>query len=76
MEIVIRFIDIMACIGATLFGLRAIISLVSWADYHRAGNIEKRISDAIHGVRYTFTWPRHLMIAVICAAWIVASRAH
>lgn len=75
MEIVIRFVDIIAWIGAALFGLLAITSLLSWASYHRSDNIENRISDAIHGVRYTFPWLRHLMIAGICAAWIAASRA-
>lgn len=76
MEIVIRFIDIIAWIGAALFGFRAIISLLSWASYHRSGNTANRISDAIHGVRYTFPWQRHLMIVGICAAWIAASKAY
>jgi len=75
MDILIRFVNIIAWLGAVIFGSKVVLVLVVAAAYHFPGN-QRRQREERFGVRREFRYRRNLLIAFICAAWIFAAGAY
>ena len=75
MEIVLRFVNILAWAGCFGFGFWGTLGLCLNVVYIRPGNLF-RARDILQGVTREFRWHRHFLVAAICAAWIVAAGAY
>lgn len=75
MDTVIRFVNILAWIGAVGFGLRFVLGFTFAAIYYLTRN-KVRLQDEVRGVTRDFHPLRYLLLASICAAWIYAAGAY
>lgn len=75
MDTVIRFVNILAWIGAVVFGLRSVIALPAVTIYYLTQN-KVRLQDEARGVERNFRCLRDLLVILICAAWIYAAGAY
>lgn len=75
MDILIRFVNIIAWLGAVIFGSQVVLVLVVAVAYNFPGN-KLRQREEKFGVRREFRYRRNLLIAFICAAWIFAAGAY
>lgn len=75
MDTVIRFVNILAWIGAVGFGLNFVLGFTFAAIYYLTENSARRL-DEVRGVTRDFRTLRYLLLASICAAWIYAAGAY
>lgn len=75
MDTVIRFVNILAWIGAVGFGLRFVLGFTFAAIYYLTRN-KVRLRDEARGVERNFRCLRDLLVILICAAWVYAAGAY
>ena len=75
MDTVIRFVNILAWIGAVGFGLRFASGFTFAAIYYLTDN-RVRLQNEARGVSVNFHCLRDLLVILICAAWIYAAGAY
>jgi hypothetical protein len=75
MDILIRFVNIIAWLGAVIFGSRVTFVFLVAVAYNFPGN-QLRQREEKFGVRREFRYRRDLLLAFICAAWIFAAGAY
>lgn len=75
MDTVIHFVNIIAWIGAVVFGLRFVSALLFAGIYYLTDN-RVRLQNEARGVSVNFHCLRDLLVILICAAWIYAAGAY
>ena len=72
MDVVLRFLDILASI-AIVWNL-LVFTVTYWAElrYLSSANTINRLSDQVKGVRVVFNWHKPLPYVVIASAWLSA----
>ena len=75
MDIIIRFVNIIAWLGAVIFGSQVVLVFLVAAAYNFPGN-KLRQREEKFGVRREFNYRHDLLLAFICAAWIFAAGAY
>ena len=75
MDTVIRFVSILAWIGAVGLGLRFVLGFTFAAFYYLTKN-KVRLQDEVRGVTRDFHCLRYLLVSLICAAWVYAAGAY
>lgn len=75
MDTVIRFVNILAWIGAVGFSLRFAVAFPFASIYYLTKN-KVRLQDEARGVERNFHCLRDLLVILICAAWIYTAGAY